>query len=267
MHDIVAHSPGYVSWRGNVRYAAQLAAAMQASLTGLFVTPRATPVPGPPKLVAEMEAYVHDELQQAMTAGRDFAAWAAQLGVPDTHWQVAIGRASDALAMAGDCHDWVVLQGNASPDGPEERLVCDVLLSGATCIVVPQTNVAPGRVVHAMVAWDGSPASSRALHAALPLLRSAQVVSLLQPDMGWAPRRRTDALLHLKSHGIPVAAVETITGVDEVASEQVLNYANDTRADLIVMGANGRRRLGVRCLGPTTSAMLAQSRLPIFLKN
>lgn len=266
MRDIVAHSAGYQTWHGSVRYAAQLAATLQASLTGLFVAPRSTPVPAPPRLVAEMAAYVHDELHQAMLAGRDFEAWAGRLGVRDARWQVAIGQAAEALAMIGNWHDLVVLQNTASADGPEERLICDVLLSGATCMVVPHANAAPGRAVHAMVAWDGSPASSRALRAALPLLCSAQVVSLLQPDRR-PPSSKMDALTCMRAQGIPVSAVQTITGVDEAANEQLLAYASDTRADLIVMGASGRRRLGERCLGPTTSAVLAQSRLPIFLKN
>lgn len=267
MRDIVAHSPGFQTWHGSVRYAAQLAAAMQASLTGLFVAPRNTPVPGPRRLVAEMAAYAQDELQRAMLAGRDFAAWANQLGVSDTRWQVAIGPAADALAMAGDWHDLIVLQGDATADGPVERLIGEVLLAGATCIAVPPANVAPGRLIHAMVTWDGSPASSRALHAALPLLRSAQVVSLLQPDREWMRSDQTDALSHLHTQGVPVAAVETVPGVDEAASEQLLAYASDMRADLIVMGASGHRRRGERCLGPTTRAVLAQSRLPVFLKN
>jgi nucleotide-binding universal stress UspA family protein len=267
VRDIVVHSPGFHAWHGSVRYAAQLAAAMQASLTGLFVAPSATPAPGPPKLVAEMAAYVQDELQQAMLAGRDFAAWANQFGVSDARWQVAIGPAADALAIASDWHDLVVLQGDAAADGPEVRLMGEVLFAGASCITVPQGNVAPGRLIHAMVTWDGSPASSRALHAALPLLRSAQVISLLQPGREWLRRDPADAISHLRAQGVAVAAVETVPGVDEAASEQLLAYANDMRADLIVMGASGRLRRGEQCLGPTTRAVLAQSRLPVFLKN
>ena len=118
-----------------------------------------------------------------------------------------------------------------------------------------------------MVAWDDSPASSRALHAALPLLRTAQVVSLWQPDMRRTGSRKADALSHLRARGIQVAAVETTTCFEDNASDELLAYANDTRADLIVMGASGRRRLGKRCLGPTTSAVLAQSRLPVFMKS
>lgn len=267
MRDILAHSPDYFSWHGNVRYAAQLAAAIQASLTGLFVTPPGTPIPAPPRLAAEMAAYVHDELQQAVLAGRDFAAWAARWGVAHARWQVALGPASDALAMAGNWHDLIVLQGNASSGDPQERVICDVLLSGTPCIVVPHANVAQGLPVHVMVAWDGSPTSSRALHAALPLLQSAQVVSLSQPAAGSTHAQHTDALSHLCARGVRVGTVETIDGTDEMAGEQLLAYANATRADLIVMGARGCRRLGQRSLGTSTSIVLTQAHLPVFLKN
>jgi nucleotide-binding universal stress UspA family protein len=211
-----------------------------------------------------MTAYAHDDLHLAMLAGRDFAAWAGQLGVPETFWQVAIGRAPDVLAMIGDWHDLVVLQGDASPGLPGERLVCGVLLSGAACIAVPETSIAPGRLVHATVVWDGSAASKRALHAALPLLRTASVVSLLQ--QGTEPiDHPSDALAHLQAHDVAVTAVEAVAGGSEDASEQVLAYASDTRADLIVMGASGCRP-GERCLGHTTRTLLTHSRLPVFLK-
>lgn len=267
MRNIVVHSTDYRTWHGSVRYAAQLAASLPASLTGLFVAPRSGPVPGPPRLAAEMAAYAHDELRNAMLAGLDFTAWVRQFGVTEAFWQVAIGEAHDALAMVGDWHDLVVLHGNTPSGFPGERLVCEALFSGAACLAVPEANNAPGHVVHAMVAWNGSAPSSRALHASLPLLKGAKVVSLLQqgPDCsgGGAP----DALEHLRAHGVPVAAVETVTGNDDAAGEQVLAYAGDTRADLIVMGASGHRRLGERALGATTRAVLVQSRVPVFLKH
>jgi nucleotide-binding universal stress UspA family protein len=266
VRDIAVHSPGYRTWHGSVRYAAQLAASMQAALTGLFVAPRTAPAPGPPRLAAEVVAYAQDDLQQAMLAGRDFAAWASQLGVSDTFWQVAIGQPPDVLAMIGDWHDLVVLQGHASPGLASERLICEVLLSGTACIVVPEASIAPGGPVHAMVAWNGTAASTRALHAALPLLRAAEEVSLLQQSAEHGGGAGSGALAHLRAHNVPVRAVETVAGSDEAASEHLLDYAGDTRADLIVMGASGGRRSGERCLGPTTSSLLARSRLPVFLR-
>ncbi|MGN2243274.1 universal stress protein [Frateuria sp. GZRR33] len=267
MRDIVVHSPDYRTLHDSVRYAAQLAASIQASLTGLFIAPSSATPHGPARLAAEMAAYAQDNLQQAMLAGRDFATWAGQLGVGRTLWQVAIGQASDALAMIGDWHDLVILQGRSLRSFAAESLVAEVVLSGAACIAVPDANYAPGRVVHAMVAWNGSAASSRALHAAVPLLKIAKVVSLLQQNPARSVGNAPDALAHLRRHGVPVAAIETVTGAEEEASEQVLAYARDTRADLIVMGASGRRRPGETSLGSTTRAVLARSQLPVLLKG
>ncbi len=269
MRDIVVHSPGFQTWDSSVRYAAQLAASMHAALTGLYITPHNTPAPGPPLLVEEMTAYAQEELHRAMLAGRSFALWAGQFGVRDTRWQVAIGQPADALVLAGDWHDVVVLQGNnAAPGGAAERLICELMVSGVACIVVPDANVAPGRVVQAVVAWDRSTASSRALHSALPLLRAAQSVTLLQPPPDTAQGKSgTDALAYMRARGVPVAAVQILTGTDQAVGEQILGHAVDQRADLLVMGASGQRRLGERCLGPIVSSMLTHARAPLFLQH
>lgn len=267
MRDIVVHSPGHRTWNGSVRYAAQLAASMHAALTGLFVAPCQAPVIGPAKLVAEVAAYAQDDLHQAMLAGRDFQAWANQLGVRRTFWQVAIGQhPDDALARIGDWHDLVVLRSNPLPGLSAEHVIGGVLSSGAACIVVPEANVAHG-CVHVMVAWDGSAASSRVLHAALPLLRTAQTVSLLQPKTERGGGRRSDAYEHLRLHGIRISAVETVATGDAAVSDHVLAYADDTRADLVVMGTSGAQRPGGRCLGPVTNGLLTRGRLPVFLKS
>lgn len=267
MRDIVVHSPGYRTWHGSVRYAAQLASSVRATLTGLFIAPRQTPAPGPPKLAAEIAAYAQEDLHQAILAGSDFAAWTSQWGVRRSLWQVAIGQSDDVLALIGDWHDLVVLQGEPWPGLPAQRLVGGVVRSGTSCIVVPEGNIAPGCVVHAMVVWDGSAASSRAMHAALPLLRTAEAVSLLQQRAEHGGGRRSAALEHLRVHGIMVSTVETLDGVGGTMSDQVLGYAGDTRADLIVMGANGDRGPVDRFLGPVANGLLARSRLPVFLKS
>ncbi|MFC5434990.1 universal stress protein [Rhodanobacter umsongensis] len=262
MRDIVVHCPGFRNWHASVRYAAQLAASTRATLTGLYVTARDGSAPGPPLLAEEVTAYAQEELHQAILAGRRFAEWAGQLGAREARWQVAIGPLADALVLAGNWTDVLVLQGLAPSSSAGERLFCEVLLSGTACIAVPDANVAPGRVVHAVVAWNDSAASNRALHGALPLLRGAESVTLLQ-----ASSAKSNALSHLRAHGVVVTTVGTIAAADESASEQLLAYAADQRADLLVMGASGRRRLGDRCLGPTTSAVLSQSRVPVFLKH
>ena len=134
--DIVVHSPDFRNWHACVRYAAQLAASMHGSLTGLYVSPRSEPSPGPPLLADEVHAYAQDEIQCAIRADLDFAAWAVRMGVPDARWQVAIGPVADALVLAGHWNDIVVVGANASPAGSGERLFCELLLSGVACMAV-----------------------------------------------------------------------------------------------------------------------------------
>jgi nucleotide-binding universal stress UspA family protein len=268
VRDIVVHSPDFRNWHASVRYAAQLAASTQATLTGLYTAAHRGPAPGPPLLVDEVTAYAQDELHQAMLAGRRFAEWADQLGAHEARWQVAIGQAADALALAGNWNDVVVVQGGTPPFSPGERVVGEILLSGVACIVVPETCMAPGRVLRAVVAWNGTAASNRALHGALPLLKAAASVTLLQPRPDRSRNPATaDALSHLRAHGIPVTAVNTIAEKDESASEQLLTHIAEQRADLLVMGASVHRRLGERWFGPTTREVISKSQVPVLLQH
>lgn len=268
VRDIVVHSPDFRHWQAGVRYAAQLAANLHAGLVGLYVATACAPLAGPPQLVQEALAYAQDELQQAMLAGPAFATWAATLGVHRARWQVALGTAADALVQAGHWNDVVILQGHIPPASPGERPLLEVLLSGTPCILVPETGVSPGQVVRAVVAWDGSPASNRALHGALPLLIAADSVRLL----GASPRyahgcARFDPLDHLLRHGVRVTRLETVEGTGEAAGEQLLAYAAGDRADLLVLGASGCRRPGGCSFGATTRAVLTRSHLPLFLRH
>lgn len=272
MQDIVVHCSAYRDWQGSVRYAAQLAAGMRATLTGLYVGARTRRPPGPPLLIEEVSAYAQDELQQAMLAGRAFADWARQFGATDARWQVAIGETADALCIAGDWNDLVVVSAGG---GPREslRILNEVLASGTACLAVPESYIPPGRVARAVVAWNGTAAANRAIHAALPLLRHAQSVVLLQPHPsanrprrpGWRPIG--DPVNHLISHGIQVAAIESIEGEDEVAAQRLLAAALEQHADLLVMGASGQQRRSEPYLGRTTARILERSQLPLLLRH
>lgn len=273
MRDIAVHCTTFREWPASVRYAAQLAAATQAGLTGVYIGERRSRPAGPPLLIEELTAYAQDELQQAMLAGRAFADWASQLGVSGARWQVAIGDTGDALCMAGDWSDLMVLEVTGAPRKRATLTIAEVLVSGATCLAVPEGCMASGRIACAAVAWNGTVASSRALHAALPLLRQAQSVVLLQPPSvdGDAHRNRSplagSAMQHLAAHGIAVVAVDYIDGDGELAAERLLAAALEHHADLLVMGASGERRRGEHRFGRTTASILQRSPLPLLLRH
>ncbi|AND68487.1 hypothetical protein ATSB10_10330 [Dyella thiooxydans] len=268
MRDIVVHSPDFRHWPATVRYAAQLAADTRAGLTGLYIAAPTVALPGPPQLAQEALAYAQDELQQAVLAGPAFAAWATTLGVREARWQVAQGPAADALVLAGQWNDVVILQGNVPPCSVDERLVLETLLSGVGCILVPSAGFSPGRVARAVVAWDSSLASHRALHGALPLLVDATAVALLQPPPERRPGRPLfDPASHLRSRGVNVTRIETVGEADEDAGEHLLAIAAEERADLLVLGASGCRRPGGCSFGATTRVVLSRSHLPLYLRH
>jgi nucleotide-binding universal stress UspA family protein len=267
VHDIVVHSLDFRHWQAGVRYAAQLAAWVRGSLTGLYVAAPPGPVAGPRGLIEEATAYAQDELNQAMLAGRRFVEWANQQGVSESRWQVAVGSAADALVLAAHWNDLVVLQGHAPSASSAEHALCEVLLSGAACLVVPPDSMMPGRVTHALVASNDTLASNRAMHDALPLLQAAESVTLLlahadQPS-GRASR---DVPAQLRARGVPVTDVETLAATDEGIGENLLALAADRRADLLVLGASGNRRPGGCCFGATTGTVLSRSAVPVFLR-
>jgi nucleotide-binding universal stress UspA family protein len=272
VQDIVVQCATYRDWQGSVRYAAQLAAGLRATLTGLWVRARTWHPPGPPLLIEEVSAYAQDELQQAMLAGRAFADWARQFGAADARWQVAIGEAADALCMAGDWNDLVVISAGGKPR-ESLRTINEVLASGTACLAVPEAYIAPGRVTRAVVAWNGTAAANRAIHAAIPLLRRAQSVVLLQPHRSTNRPRRTgwrpigDPVAHLTRHGVAVSAIECIEGDDEAAAQRLLAAALEYHADLLVMGASGERRRSEPYFGRTTASILERSQLPLLLRH
>lgn len=91
-----------------------------------------------------------------------------------------------------------------------------------------------------LVAWDGRPEFTRAIHEALPLLSSSGAVRVLvcnphrQP--GFAVSARETVRLHLSRHGIPadVAPFPDVSGVE--LGEVLLSSATDFSADLMVAG-------------------------------
>jgi nucleotide-binding universal stress UspA family protein len=275
VRDILVHCDNFRVWSPAVRYAAELAATLNASLTGLHVgvpIPLRAPDAIPSSLMAEFIAYAQDEIQSAMTAGTRFSEWAHEFGVQSTRWHVALGDAAAVLCVAGNWNDLLVVErGNRGVEDPI-RLISEVLLSGPVCLMVPEMAYAVGRIERVAVAWNGSPASTRALHAAMPMLRRAVHVILL---LGASPERQTgdiaskpafDPRRYLLARGIDVVTESIEASVDEVG-DTLLTAASRNRADLLVMGAFGKRRFNEWYLGGTTRHILQYAGLPLFMKH
>jgi nucleotide-binding universal stress UspA family protein len=275
VRDILVYCDDFRAWSPAVRYAAELAAALDASLTGLHVgtrIPLEAPQGTPPPLLAEFIAYVQDDIQAAMVAGKQFAHWTQQFGVKSTAWQVALGDAADALCVAGNWNDVLVVERGSGRIEDPLGLISEVLLSGLACLVVPEMTYAVGRLERIAVAWNGSPASTRALHCAMPLLRRAAHVVLLRAERPESVRSEVssepafDPEGYLRARGIRVQT-ESIEATEDEAADTLLTAASRNRADLLVMGAFGKMRFHEWYLGGTTRHILQYAGLPLFMAH
>ncbi|MTV36335.1 universal stress protein [Duganella radicis] len=185
-------------------------------------------------------------------------------------------EAGTGLALQARYADLIVLS-QAAPEtsgfgsGPQlpEMLA---LHGGRPLLIVPYAGTFPRLDRHALIAWDGSRAATRALTDALPLLqRSARVtVAVFNSDRhnslhGGEPG--ADIALYLTRHGVNVEVMRQTTVPGDDVGGALLSLAADIGADLLVMGAYGHQRWREILLGGVTRHVLRSMTLPVLMSH
>ena len=241
-------------------YAFNLARQWRAWLTGLCVIP-----------VDALVMALHDPLgilaEEERDALADEAWWQARCSAAGVAggWEVVRGvyravvaeRASLADLVIGRLPGWPASLQDASRR-PAETLVH----GGCPIILVPDDWVARPTIGHVLLAWNGSAPAARAARAALPLLRLAARVTVLD---GTAGQGRVAAPLRewLRRQGV-VGEWQPFRPGGEVG-EAIHQEASRLCVDLLVQGAWGRRRTSERLWGGATRHALRHSRVPLLL--
>lgn len=176
-----------------------------------------------------------------------------------THWQ---------LAVRARTHDFTVVPfyGHAETVSVAEGLIFE---SGRPVLLLPDVSASALRFDRIAVAWDGSGVAARALADALPLLRQASSVSIVQitgeKDLSRSAPS-AEAVRNLKLHGIAAEAVDVeLEGRDAALTLQA--YCERDGRELLVMGAFGHSRAREFVLGGVTRSVLNAPRLPIFISH
>lgn len=274
MRDILVHSTRYDAWSNSTQYAAQLAARLKASLTGVWCHPPTDAVVAGDvgAMVALAAAAPNPALEAAAKAATSFRNWASSLGVAHSDWLVCEADASVALRQIGHWHDLIVLgAGQDQPWGSEPALAEILVTSQLPCLIVPESRLAAPRFDRIAVAWNGSTAALRAMHAALPLLAQAgHVVVLVGGKSGLPPIQSRLANFDLdrycERHGLAVERVRLNPSEDRTGAT-LLHAALTVNTDLLVMGAFGRTRLSEWILGGVSRHMLGHSPIPMLMRH
>jgi nucleotide-binding universal stress UspA family protein len=184
-------------------------------------------------------------------------------------WIDVTGELGDALEGAATLTDVIVVNRELDDIHYPNMLgiVGELLVrSGKPVLAVPETARSLDAFGRAMVAWDGSRAAEAALRAAVPLLRLARHVTILEVDDGSLKVSAFDAAEYLSRHGIKPTICRR-AALTDIASTVILAELKIAKADYLVMGGFGHSRLKEAVLGGVTRRMLCNSPVPLFLAH
>ncbi|NRR30231.1 universal stress protein [Oxalobacteraceae bacterium] len=265
---------------GAIAVAAGLAISQQAHLIGLASTGIARYLhrtslfpPGVPVQVDDL-GYFRDRADKELA---EFDTITRRLGLASCETRRIDEEFDEGLALHGRYCDLIVI-GQPKPDqagpSPQEGLPQHLLLQSATPVLIVPYAGKVGRTDqigrHIVVAWDGGIEASRAISAALPLLRRAAKVTLaiFNPGAGFqvhGDQPGADMALYLARHGIVVEVRRQDTPFD--VGNELLTLSADIGADLLVMGGYGHMRWPAMVLGGTTRTILQSMTVPVLMAH
>lgn len=265
----VDHSP---HCEARVRAAAAIALEQQAHLTGAAMSGMARVVYedssadlGTALIVAQLATL----RERAETALARFEEIAAGMGVASFERRMVNDEPEAGLALQARYADLVVVS-QPDPQDACSRLnpglpAYVMLTSGRPVLVVPHSGSFARIGSHVLLAWDAGPEASRAVAAAMPLLRRAASVgvAIFNPGPAHGEQPGADIALYLARHGVKVEVAVNQTGIE--VGEALLSMAADRQADLVVMGGYGHTRLRELVMGGVTKTMLRSMTAPVLM--
>ncbi|WP_425099760.1 universal stress protein [Tropicibacter sp. S64] len=152
-----------------------------------------------------------------------------------------------------------------------EPVVEGALFEGQVPVVVcpddVDTPTAPKRIV---IGWNESPEALRAIRAALPVLKQADIVHVVVIDPPQHGPNRSDpggmVSQFLTRHGVK-AEIDVLSKTMPRVSDVLMRHATDVDADMVVMGAYGHSRFREAILGGATRNMLERANITVFMAH
>lgn len=254
------------------RAAIAIARRVPAHLYGLGVAPLGSVAFTTPETVS-FHAYEADRLFAELGARR--AWWRDYLAAHavDGEWLTAQGEPVEAICHAARWCDLVVAERpTLNPDAPTGwgTVSRTVFGAGVPVVVVPQTARVSSIGERVLIAWNCSREAMRALRGALPLLKAAASVLVLEgiardDPLGARHLPEMNLAAYLTRHGVNATLQRFAPKGDHGAA--ILGAAREAKSDLIVMGAWGHSRIAELVLGGATRHIFQSSELPLLVAH
>ncbi len=243
-----------------------MARRLGAFATGIHVVAVYPPVMAMPEALAMLDT--EERAAQTYTARWD--ALCEQHGVKG-EWEVIRGAYVPILAKRSRLAQFIVTELPVrNPDAPIgfDNITRTLFDDAAPMLLVPETWRGTGAADRILVAWNGSGEAAGAVKAALPLLKRAAQVTVLDGERTGLPGLSPPPLplrAWLERHGVSVQWQHFDKGAN--VGKALLEVAKGMEADLLVMGAWGRSRLSELALGGATRHVLDHAHLPLLMAH
>lgn len=183
-------------------------------------------------------------------------------------WLSEQGDFPDTFGIQARIADLIVVSHEAGSRLPSDAGLIESALmgSGRPTLIVPRS--APrSRFERIVIAWDGSAEAAHAIAGAMPFLRAAKEVTLVEinPTGQTGPSAGLTAE-HLKRHGIIAKRVERETDQQRIGLA-LAEVAGERDADLMVMGAYVHRPWRHMLHGSASSDLIDKTEIPLLMAH
>lgn len=183
--------------------------------------------------------------------------------------------AARKIAQYARNFDLVILR-QANPNNENFSIVEKVseqviLLSGRPVFFMPYIGAHRIPCQKAMIAWDGSPTTTRAIHDALSLIANVEEVVILVVQQGKKKTAKGELLAddlcsHLRRHDVNAKVKRMNSGTFDVPTV-ILNEIAENDIDLLVMGGYGTPSLQQKIFGGVTRTLLSSMIIPVIMSH
>ena len=257
---------------GRVRLAAGLADQFHSHLIGVASCMARPPfVAAGLPVVAESTEEDYQEIREVLSRrGMEFRAAVGGEG-SKAEWRSSLDFPTEFVAREARAADLVIIGRDRKPYDPYRSTDTGalVLRTGRPVLSVPPEiqSLTPRRVV---IAWKDTRESRRAVQDALPFLKAAREVIVMEVtelnSVEDTMHRLKDVGKYLARHGV-TAVAEWVRPIEGTASNALLRLVDEQSVDLIVCGAYGHTRLGEWIFGGMTQDLLTQSPVCCLLSH
>lgn len=272
---ILVHATDPASSQSRYRLAAAIALAQGARVSGIALSGAIAYAYQCGAAAAMAGTAVEDGSFLKEHAQRCLAACDAALGRAGASPEAGClsdDTAAIGLPLAARYADLLLIGRRTPPDSlfADDGSLSRTVLVHAPCpvLVVPAgcRGTLPQRP---LIAWDGSMEASRAVRAALPLLKCADRVTVVsfapQKFMAYQEPAGQHLAGYLARHSIAVDLAAP--GATGSIGHALLAFAADHAHDLIVMGCFGHSRFREIVLGGVTATALAETTVPLLMTH